>query len=85
MNRNLKKDILHYNNKMELNEIKENYRYLIIDSHSGESHIVKTDRLVREFLENTYDISVSHMFIRRNLETVEDVILREGILIKLLW
>ncbi len=70
---------------MELNEIKDNYRYLIIDSHAGESHILKTDRLVSEFLENTYEISVSHMFIRRNLETVEDIILREGILIKLLW
>ena len=70
---------------MEINEIQANYRYLIINSNNNEYHIVKTERNVRELLHNNYNISVSHMYIRRNLTNIEEYLLQDGILIKKLW
>ena len=70
---------------MEINDIKANYRYLIINSNNNEHHIVKTERNVSEILQNNYNITVSHMYIRRNLEDITEYILDEGILIKKLW
>jgi len=70
---------------MEINDIKANYRYLIINSNNNEHHIVKTERNVSEILQNNYNISVSHMYIRRNLEDITEYILEDGILIKKLW
>jgi len=69
---------------MEISDIQANYRYLIINSNNNEHHIVKTERNVSEILQN-YNISVSHMYIRRNLEDITEYILQEGILIKKLW
>jgi len=69
---------------MEINEIQAKYKYLIINSNNNEHHIVKTERNVSEILQN-YNISVSHMYIRRNLEDITEYILQEGILIKKLW
>ena len=70
---------------MEIEQIKQNFKYMVLDSHTGDSHIFKTDRLVSDFINNTYDLQLSHMYINRNLETNDDFILIEGILIKLLW
>ena len=70
---------------MEINDILANYRYLIINSNNNEHHIVKTERNVSEILQNNYNISVSHMYIRRNLEDITEYILDDGILIKKLW
>jgi len=70
---------------MEINEIQANYRYLIINSNNNEYHIVKTERNVSELLQNNHNISVSHMYIRRNLTNIEEYILQDGILIKKLW
>ena len=70
---------------MEINDIKANYRYLIINSNNNEHHIVKTERNVSEILQNNYNITVSHMYIRRNLEDITEYILEDGILIKKLW
>jgi len=70
---------------MEINEIQANYRYLIINSNNNEYHIVKTERNVSEILQNNYNISVSHMYIRRNLTNIEEYVLQDGILIKKLW
>ena len=39
---------------MEINEIQDNYRYLIINSNNNEYHIVKTERNVSELLQNNY-------------------------------
>ena len=36
-------------------------------------------------LQNNYNISVSHMYIRRNLTNITGYILEDGILIKKLW
>jgi len=69
---------------MEINEIQAKYKYLIINSNNNEHHIVKTERNVSEILQN-YNISVSHMYIRRNLEDITEYILENGILIKKLW
>ncbi len=70
---------------MEISDIQANYRYLIINSNNNEHHIVKTERNVSEILQNNYNISVSHMYIRRNLEDITEYILENGILIKKLW
>ena len=70
---------------MEINDIQANYRYLIINSNNNEHHIVKTERNVSEILQNNYNIPVSHMYIRRNLEDITEYILEDGILIKKLW
>jgi len=70
---------------MEISDIQANYRYLIINSNNNEHHIVKTERNVSEILQNNYNISVSHMYIRRNLEDITGYILENGILIKKLW
>lgn len=70
---------------MEINEIQANYRYLIINSNNNEYHIVKTERNVSELLLNNYNISLSHMYIRRNLTNITEYILQDGILIKKLW
>ena len=47
--------------------------------------IVKTERNVSELLQNNYNISLSHMYIRRNLTNIEEYVLQDGILIKKLW
>lgn len=70
---------------MEINEIQAKYKYLIINSNNNEHHIVKTERNVSEILQNNYNISVSHMYIRRNLTNIEEYVLQDGILIKKLW
>mgnify|MGYP006195328979 CR=1 FL=1 len=70
---------------MEITDNKANYRYLIINSNNNEHHIVKTERNVSEILQNNYNITVSHMYIRRNLEDITEYILEDGILIKKLW
>ena len=70
---------------MEINDIQANYKYLIINSNNNEHHIVKTERNVSDLLQNNYNISVSHMYIRRNLEDITEYIFEDGILIKKLW
>ena len=70
---------------MEINEIQANYRYLIINSNNNEYHIVKTERNVSELLQNNYNISLSHMYIMRNLTNITEYVLQDGILIKKLW
>ena len=70
---------------MEINEIQANYRYLIINSNNNEYHIVKTERNVSDLLQNNYNISVSHMYIRRNLKNNDEYILTNDILIKMIW
>ena len=70
---------------MDITIIKTNYTYLIINTNANTSHIVKTDRLVSQIMKDTYNIQLSHMYIKRNLVTRDDYILTEGILIKMIW
>ena len=77
--------MISFNDNMDINTIKINYKYLIINSNTDTSHIVKTDRLVSKIMEDTYKVQLSHMYIKRNLVTRDDYILTEGILIKMIW
>ena len=52
---------------MDIATIKDNYRYLIINTKNNEHFLLKTERNLSELLKNTYDITLSHMYIRRNL------------------
>ena len=65
--------------------IKDNYRYLIINTKNNDHFLLKTERNVSELLKNTYDITLSHMYIRRNLKNNDEYILTNDILIKMLW
>jgi len=70
---------------MDIAIIKDNYRYLIINTKKNEHFLLKTDRNVSELLKNTYDITLSHMYIRRNLKNNDEYILTNDILIKMIW
>jgi hypothetical protein len=79
------KQKISFNDNMDITIIKTNYTYLIINSNANTSHIVKTNRLVSQIMKDTYNIQLSHMYIKRNLVTKDDYILTEGILIKMIW
>jgi len=70
---------------MDIAIIKDNYRYLIINTKNNDHFLLKTERNVSELLKNTYDITLSHMYIRRNLKNNDEYILTNDILIKMLW
>jgi len=70
---------------MDIETIKDNYRYLIINTKKNEHFLLKTDRNVSELLKNTYNITLSHMYIRRNLKNNDEYILTNDILIKMIW
>ena len=70
---------------MDIATIKDNYRYLIINTKNNEHFLLKTERNVSELLKNTYDITLSHMYIRRNLKNNDEYIFTNDILIKKLW
>ena len=70
---------------MDIAIIKDNYRYLIINTKNNDHFLLKTERNVSELLKNTYDIILSHMYIRRNLKNNDEYILIDGILIKMIW
>ena len=69
---------------MDLKEIKKIYQFIIIDVESEESWVLSSDRQVSKFLNDTYEINLSHMYINRHLQK-EKYILKESILIKKLW
>ena len=73
------------NYTMDIATIKDNYRYLIINTKNNEHFLLKTERNVSELLKNTYDITLSHMYIRRNLKNNDEYIFTNDILIKKLW
>ena len=70
---------------MDIETIKLTYRYLLIDTNADEHHIFKTDRQISEFLNDTYNIKLSHMYIKRNIMEKKDDILIEGIIITNIW
>ena len=69
---------------MNLEEIKKQYQFIILNVESGESSVLSSDRQVSKFLNDTYEINLSHMYINRHLQK-EEYILKESILIKKLW
>ena len=79
------KIIILLNYIMDIDTIKDNYRYLIINTKNNDHFLLKTERNVSELLKNTYDITLSHMYIRRNLKNNDEYILTDDILIKMIW
>ena len=79
------KIIILLNYIMDIDTIKDNYRYLIINTKNNDHFLLKTERNVSELLKNTYDITLSHMYIRRNLKNNDEYILTNDILIKMIW
>jgi hypothetical protein len=69
---------------MDIDNIQNIYKFLVIDTHKSISHVLKSERLVSKLLLDTYDIKLSHMYIRRNLVT-GNYILVDYILIKKIW
>tara|TARA_B100000780_G_scaffold44425_1_gene27612 strand:+ start:212 stop:475 length:264 start_codon:yes stop_codon:yes gene_type:complete len=70
---------------MDIDTIKQTYKYLLIDSNSNEHHIFKTDRQISDFMIDTYGIKLSHMYIKRNIMEKNEDILIEGIIITNIW
>ena len=70
---------------MDIDKIQKTYKYLIIDTKKDDFHVLKSDRQVSELLATTYDIKLSHMYIKRNLNNNKDYILQDDILIKNIW
>jgi hypothetical protein len=66
---------------MELDEINKKFKYLILNVTDGLSWVLTSDRQVSKILKDTYDIDISHMYIRRHLQD-EKYILRDNILIQ---
>ena len=70
---------------MNIDKIQNKYKFLIIDTKKDVFHVLKSDRQVSELLVSTYDIKLSHMYIKRNLNNNKDYILIDDILIKNIW
>ena len=67
-----------------MEKIKKKFKFLVIDTDTGVSWVLSSDRLVSKLLNDTYDIKLSHMYIMRNLKE-ENYILKDNILIKKIW
>ena len=69
---------------MDIDTIQNNYKFLVINTCNDNFHILKSDRQVSLLIQDTYDIKLSHMYIRRNL-IEKTYILVDNILIKKIW
>jgi len=69
---------------MEIGSIRKKFKLLVIDINTSDLFIFTSDRQVSELLKTTYNIILSHMYIRRHLQD-ENYILKDNILIKKLW
>jgi len=69
---------------MDIDTIQNNYKFLIINTINDNFHILKSDRQVSVLIQDTYNIKLSHMYIRRNL-IEKTYILVDNILIKKIW
>jgi hypothetical protein len=69
---------------MDIDEICTKYRLLVLNIVSGDCDILSSDRQVTKKLKEKYDIELSHMYIRRHLQS-DNYILEENILIKNIW
>ena len=69
---------------MDIDDIKKKYKYIILNTLTGDCEILSSDRLVSKNLKEKYNLELSHMFIRRHLAD-ESYILKDNILIKKVW
>ena len=71
-------------NKMDIEEINKKYKFLVLNTMTGECEILSSDRSVSKKIKEKYKIELSHMYIKRHLED-ERYILKDNILIKSIW
>lgn len=71
-------------NKMDIEEINKKYKFLVLNTMTGECEILSSDRSVSKKIKEKYQIELSHMYIKRHLED-ERYILKDNILIKSIW
>ena len=69
---------------MDIDNIQNKYKFLIINTKKDDFYVLKSHRQVSELLQNTYDIKLSHMYIKRHLSEVNYILIND-ILIKLIW
>lgn len=69
---------------MDIETVHKKYKFLILNTLTGESELLSSDRLVSKNLKDKYKIELSHMYIKRHL-TEESYILKDNILIKNIW
>lgn len=69
---------------MDIETVHKKYKFLILNTLTGESELLSSDRLVSKKLKDKYQIELSHMYIKRHL-TDESYILKDNILIKNIW
>ena len=68
---------------MDIETIHKKYKFLILNTLTGESELLSSDRLVSKNLKDKYQIELSHMYIKRHLID-EKFILKNNILIKVI-
>ena len=69
---------------MDIEEINKKFKFLMLNTMTGECEILSSDRSVSKKLKDKYQIELSHMYIKRHL-TDESYILKDNILIKNIW
>ncbi len=69
---------------MDIEEVSKKFKFLILNTMTGECEILSSDRSVSKKLKEKYQIELSHMYIKRHVED-ERYILRDNILIKSIW
>ena len=69
---------------MDIKEINKKFKFIILNTITGDCDILSSDRAVSKNLKEKYQIDVSHMYIKRHL-TEEKYILTDNILIKSIW
>jgi len=69
---------------MVIEEVSKKFKFLILNTMTGECEILSSDRSVSKKLKEKYQIELSHMYIKRHVED-ERYILRDNILIKSIW
>ena len=63
---------------MEIGSIRKKFKLLVIDINTSDLFIFTSDRQVSELLKTTYNIILSHMYIRRHLQDEKYNILING-------
>ncbi len=69
---------------MDIETLHKKYKFLLLNTLTGESELLSSDRLVSKNLKEKYNIELSHMYIKRHLID-ERYILKDNILIKNIW
>ena len=69
---------------MDIDDIQKKYKYIVLNTLTGDCELLSSDRLVSQKLKDKYNLELSHMFIRRHIHD-ESYIYKDNILIKNIW